>query len=100
MANDSEISAEARPSRDSILNDVRRIVAEQVGVPAEQIRETDELENDLGCDSLTQIEITMELEEQFDIQVSDEVMEKVRTVGDVVDGVVTILGHTSVNCDR
>jgi acyl carrier protein len=57
------------------------------------IRESDALDTDLGCDSLDKVEITMEIEEQFDLSIPDEYGEKVRTVGDITDGVLQLLGQ-------
>ncbi len=78
-------------TRETVLEDVTRIVAEQVGTRRERIREEHLLEEDLGCDSLTRVEITMEVEDHFDISISDEQADQVRRVGDIVDGVLTLL---------
>jgi acyl carrier protein len=91
-ANRSPVES-ARPSRESILEDVKRIVAEEVGMAPEQIRESSELEADLGFDSLTQVEVAMEVEDHFDITVPDEIGEQARTVGDIVEGVWKLLGE-------
>lgn len=66
-------------------------MAEQLGATSEQIREEHLLEEDLGCDSLTMVEITMEVEEHFDISISDEQADQVRRVGDIVEGVRRLL---------
>ena len=87
-------SQEIRPSRGPVLEQVKQIVAQHVEAEPETIRETDALEADLGCDSLDVIEISMELEEEFDISVPDEIMEDIRTVSDVVDGVLQLLGES------
>ena len=78
-------------SRDGVLKDVKQIVAEQMGMSTGTISETSHLENDLGCDSLDRVEITMEVEDHFGIDVSDEVAEEIRTIGDIVDGVIRLL---------
>jgi acyl carrier protein len=80
------------PSRGHILHEVRQIVVQFVSMPAETIEESHGLTDDLGLDSLDIIEITMEVEETFDISVSDEQQEDVRTVGDIVDGILRLLG--------
>ena len=79
-------------SRDSVLRDVKQIVSEYADLAPEDIQETSNLLNDLGCDSLDIIEITMEIEEQFDISVPDDVGERIRTVGNMADGVLDLLG--------
>jgi acyl carrier protein len=81
------------PSREEILAEVKRIVAEQTGLAPERIRETDDLTNDLGCDSLDVTEIAIEAEDHFAINIPDDVAERSRTVGDVVDGVLHLLGQ-------
>ena len=59
----------------------------------EKILERHALVEDLGCDSLLLVEIAMEAEEQFGIPVPDEFLERIRTVGDVADGVLELLGQ-------
>ena len=83
------------PSREQIVEDLKQIVGEQLGMPVDRIRESDALEADLGCDSLDVVEITMEIEEEFDVSIPDEYGEKVRTVGDMADGVLQLLGQSS-----
>jgi acyl carrier protein len=78
-------------SRESVLETVKQIVAEQMGIMPEAIRESSHLNNDLDTDSLDKIEIVMELEEHFGIDVPDEVADDVRTIGDIVDGVTRLL---------
>jgi acyl carrier protein len=80
----------AIPARAAVLADVSRVVAEQLGMAADQIQESATLES-LGCDSLDIVEISMNLEEQFDISIPDEFGEQVRTVGEVTDGVLRLL---------
>ena len=92
MQVESNLSSGTRPSRDQVLADVKQIVGEQMAIPPERIRESHTLVEDLGCDSLDIIEITMESEEQFGISVPDELIERIRTVGDVADGVLELLG--------
>lgn len=96
MSVESSPSPTAWPSRDQVLESVKRIVGEQAGLGPEKIQkigETDELINDLGCDSLDVIEIAMEVEEEFGITVPDEVSDATRTVADIVDGVLQLLGQ-------
>lgn len=96
MSVESSLSLAASPSRDEVLQSVQRIVGDQAALAPQKIqkiRETDELINDLGCDSLDVIEIAMEVEEEFAITVPDEVSDATRTVGDIVDGVLQLLGQ-------
>jgi len=79
--------------RAKTLRDVRELIADQIGHEVNQIKESDALDDDLGCDSLDKVEIIMRLEEAFDITIADEVADQVRTVGDVADKVATLLGR-------
>jgi len=74
------------------VEDVKRIVAEHMGIAADTIQDDSNLEIDIGCDSLDLVEIMMEVEEHFDIKVPDEIAEEVDTIGDVADGVLGLLG--------
>jgi acyl carrier protein len=80
-------------SRQEVLEDVKRIVSEFAAVPPEHIQESHALSADLGCDSLDTVEITMEVEEHFDISVPDDQEQDIRTVGDIADGVLRLLGQ-------
>jgi acyl carrier protein len=65
--------------------EVRRVVGEQLHVPEETITLAASFTKDLGADSLALVELTLTLEERFDIDISDEDAEGMRTVQDVVD---------------
>jgi len=68
---------------DEIEIRVRKIVAEQLGVAPTEITPTANILDDLGADSLDVVELVMALEDAFQIEVPDEDMEAIRTVGDV-----------------
>ncbi|MCD6526774.1 MAG: acyl carrier protein [Desulfuromonas sp.] len=61
---------------------VKKIVAEQLGVEEEQVTPEASFMDDLGADSLDTVELVMALEEEFDIEISDEDAEKIQTVKD------------------
>lgn len=68
----------------SVLDKVKAIVVEQLGVDEEEINlETSFAE--LNADSLDIVELIMALEEEFDLDIPDEEAEKIRTVGDAVN---------------
>lgn len=69
----------------SVLERVIDIVAEQLGVSKEQITAETSFVNDLGADSLDTVELVMELEEEFDINIPDDAAEKIGTVGQAVE---------------
>ena len=63
---------------------IREIVAEQLGIDAETIT-LETTFNDLDADSLAVVEVIMALEDEFGIQIPDEVAEKIKNIGAVVD---------------
>jgi acyl carrier protein len=68
----------------SVGEKVREIITKQMGVKAEQITHETSFVNDLGADSLDTVELIMEFEDAFDMNIPDEDAEKIRTVGDAV----------------
>lgn len=69
----------------SVLERVADIVSEQLGVDKDKISPETSFVNDLGADSLDTVELVMELEEEFDINIPDDAAEKIQTVGQAVD---------------
>ena len=61
------------------------VVAEQLGVDKDKITRDTSFVNDLGADSLDTVELIMELEEEFDINIPDDAAEKIQTVGQAID---------------
>lgn len=68
----------------SVAERVIDIVAEQLGVDKEKIKPETSFVNDLGADSLDTVELVMELEEEFDINIPDDAAEKILTVGEAI----------------
>jgi acyl carrier protein len=69
----------------SVEERVIDIVGDQLGVSKDQITRETSFVNDLGADSLDTVELVMELEEDFDINIPDDVAEKIQTVGQAID---------------
>ncbi|WP_303722597.1 acyl carrier protein [Malonomonas rubra] len=69
----------------SIEERVKQIVAEQLGVDEDQVTPDAAFMDDLGADSLDTVELVMALEEEFDVEISDEDAEKIQKVQDAVD---------------
>src|SRR5208282_4449443 len=63
---------------------VREKISEQLGVAADEVKPDSSFIEDLGADSLDIVELVMALEEEFNVEISDEDAEKIRTVKDVV----------------
>jgi acyl carrier protein len=63
---------------------VKDIIVEQLGVKPDQVTPEAKFIEDLGADSLDTVELIMALEEEFGIEVPDEQVEKLLTVGDVI----------------
>jgi len=68
----------------TIEEKVRGIIIEQLGVDEEEVTPTASFVDDLGADSLDQVELVMALEEEFKLEISDEEAEKIKTVQDAV----------------
>jgi acyl carrier protein len=79
-------------SESDIYERVIKIVAEQLSVEKAEVTRASSFANDLGADSLDQVELVMALEEEFKIEIPDEDAEKITTVGDAVDYTNSRLG--------
>ena len=67
-----------------VADRVKKIVIEHLNVEAEKVTENASFIDDLGADSLDTVELVMEFEEEFEINIPDEDAEKIQTVGDAV----------------
>lgn len=63
---------------------IRDLIVEEVGVDADQVTMEASFKNDLNIDSLDLFEMVMALEEEFDIEIPSEDLEKIDTVADIV----------------
>ena len=70
------------------------ILVEQLGVQRAQLTPGAKIQEDLGADSLTVIEIAMAMEERFNLSIPDEQWETVSTVGDLFELLAKLLGKT------
>lgn len=69
----------------SVNERVKGIVAEQLGIGIEEINNESSFIDDLGADSLDTVELVMALEEEFDVEISDEQAENISTVQSAID---------------
>ncbi len=67
-----------------VFERVKKIVVENLDVEADKVTEPASFIDDLGADSLDLVELVMAFEEEFNIEIPDEVQENIRTVGDAV----------------
>ena len=67
-----------------ILEKVKAILAEQFDVDEDKITEGTDLQEDLGADSLDVVDLLMSIEDEFEVEVPDEEIENIRTVGALV----------------
>jgi len=72
-------------ARKEIVEKVKQIISEQLGVDEAEITPSASFTDDLGADSLDQVELVMALEEAFELEISDEDAEKIVTVQDATD---------------
>jgi acyl carrier protein len=85
MSSSVPFFTEATPMANDIASKVTSIIVEKLGVDEADITPEASFTNDLGADSLDTVELIMEFEKEFDIQIPDEEAENIGTVGDAVD---------------
>ncbi|MBI2321882.1 MAG: acyl carrier protein [Chloroflexi bacterium] len=76
----------------SVYERVRKVIAEQLGVDEAQVTPEASFQDDLNADSLDLVDLIMSLEEHFNLEISDEEAEKIRTVQDAVEYIEERLG--------
>jgi len=69
----------------SVNERVKNIVAEQLGIGVDEVNNESSFIDDLGADSLDTVELVMALEEEFDVEISDEQAENISTVQSAID---------------
>ena len=69
----------------SVAERVKKIIVEQLGVDEAEVTPTAHFIDDLGADSLDIVELVMAMEEEFEIEITDEDAEKLQTVKNAID---------------
>ncbi|MFN3728551.1 MAG: acyl carrier protein [Fimbriimonadaceae bacterium] len=69
---------------EDIFSRVKRVTVEELGVKDEEVVESASFTDDFGADSLDVVELVMAFEEEFNIEIPDEDVSQIRTVGDAV----------------
>lgn len=67
-----------------IAETIKKIVVEHLDVDAEKVTENASFIDDLGADSLDNVELVMAFEEEFDVEIPDDAAETIQTVGDAI----------------
>lgn len=68
-----------------VLEKIKKILSEQFSVDENSINESTNIAEDLGADSLDVVDILMSIEDEFEIEVPDDEIENIRTVGELVN---------------
>jgi acyl carrier protein len=72
---------------------IKEIICEQLDVKPEDVSEAKSFTEDLGADSLAIVELVLALEEQFDVKIPDDEVDKIKTVGDAVAYIKSRVGN-------
>jgi acyl carrier protein len=72
-----------------VFDQVKKVVVDQLGVSEDEVKREASFVDDLGADSLDTVELVMALEEAFTMEIPDEEAEKIKTVGDTVNYVLS-----------
>ncbi len=67
-----------------IFEKVKKLIAEQLDVEEDVIKETSSITDDLGADSLDVVDLVMSIEDEFDVEIPEDQVENIKTVGDIV----------------
>ncbi len=68
----------------TVFERVSKVIVDRLGVDESEVKVEASFREDLGADSLDVVELVMELEDEFDMEISDEDAEKIATVGDAI----------------
>ena len=67
-----------------VFDKVKEIIVDQLDVDENDVTEASNIQDDLGADSLDIVDLVMSFEEEFDIEIPDDQVENIKTVGDIV----------------
>ena len=72
-------------AKEEILDKLKELVVDQLGVEEDEVTMEASMQDDLGADSLDLVDLVMSVEEEFGVKVADEDLENIKTVGDIVN---------------
>ena len=67
-----------------VFDKVKELISEQLDVKADDNTEASNIQYDLGADSLDVVDLVMALEDEFDVEIPEDQVENIKTVGDIV----------------
>ena len=67
-----------------VFDKVKELISEQLDVKDDDITEASNIQDDLGADSLDVVDLVMALEDEFDVEIPEDQVENIKTVGDIV----------------
>ena len=67
-----------------VFDKVKKIIVDQLDVEEDKVTEAASITDDLGAHSLDVVDLVMSFEEEFDIEIPDDQVEKIKTVGDII----------------
>lgn len=67
-----------------VFDKVKELISEQLDVKADDITEASNIQDDLGADSLDVVDLVIALEDEFDVEIPEDQVENIKTVGDIV----------------
>lgn len=67
-----------------VFDTVRALISEQLGIEADDITEASYIQEDLGADSLDIVDLIMSIEDEFDVEIPEDQVENIKTVGGIV----------------
>ncbi len=76
-------------NREEVAKKIKNVIVEQLGVDIGEVTENASFVDDLGADSLDTVELVMAFEEKFNLEIPDEEAEKIQTVGDAINYIVS-----------
>ncbi len=76
-----------------IFEKVKEIIVDTMGVPEDEIQMDSDLVDDLGADSIDAVELSISIEEAFDLDLSDDTITRFRTVADIVNYLENVKGE-------